>query len=120
EAATPRKVVEWDLGTERFLRTGSAITAEEMDDIRSNYDAILLGALGDPRVPDNRHTREILLGLRFHLDLYVNLRPVRLYDAALSPLRDVTPDDVDFVIVRENTDRKSTRLNSSHVKISYA
>ena len=113
EAQLPLELVEWDLGTERYLRTGSAITKEEMEDLRSNYDAILLGALGDPRVPDNRHTREILLGLRFHLDLYVNLRPVRLFDAALSPLRDVKPEDVDIVIVRENTEGVYTGMGGN-------
>src|SRR5690606_3357107 len=104
EARLPLELVEWDLGSERYLRTGSAITTEEMEDLRANYDAIFLGALGDPRVPDNSHIRAILLGLRFHLDLYVNLRPVLLFDASLSPLRDVEPEDVDIVIVRENTE----------------
>lgn len=96
--------VEWDLGADRYLRTGVAITPEEMADLETNYDAILLGALGDPRVPDHAHAREILLGLRFRLDLYINLRPVRLYDPRLSPLKDVRPEDVDLVIFRENTE----------------
>ena len=94
----------WDLGAERYLRTGSAITPAEMSQLETTYDAILLGALGDPRVPDQTHAREILLGLRFRLDLYINLRPVRLYEARLSPLRDVQPDDVDLVVFRENTE----------------
>jgi 3-isopropylmalate dehydrogenase len=97
-------IVEWDLGAERYLRTGSAITAEEMAELGSAYDAIFLGAIGDPRVPNNAHAREILLGLRFNLDLYINLRPVRLYEAWLSPLRDVSPEDIDLVIFRENTE----------------
>ncbi|HEX7119219.1 MAG TPA: 3-isopropylmalate dehydrogenase [Longimicrobiales bacterium] len=97
-------LVEWDHGAERYLRTGVAITQEEMADLEANYDAILLGALGDPRVPDHAHAREILLGLRFRLDLYVNLRPVRLYDTAFSPLKDVRPEDVDLVVFRENTE----------------
>lgn len=98
------ELVDWDLGAERYLRTGTAITDDEMTELRTSYDAIFLGALGDPRVPDNAHARAILLGLRFGLDLYVNLRPVRLYDASLSPLRDVGPDDVDLVVFRENTE----------------
>jgi 3-isopropylmalate dehydrogenase len=100
----PLELVEWDLGAERYLRTGSAITQEEMALLGSGYDAIFLGAIGDPRVPDHAHAREILLGLRFNLDLYINLRPVRLYEAWLSPLRDVTPQDIDLVIFRENTE----------------
>jgi 3-isopropylmalate dehydrogenase len=97
-------LVEWDLGAERYLRTGVAITREEMTRLGTEFDAIFLGAIGDPRVPDNAHARDILLGLRFGLDLYINLRPVRLYEAALSPLRNVAPEDVDLVIVRENTE----------------
>ena len=93
-----------DYGAERYLRTGSTITDEEMAALGRDHDAILLGAMGDPRVPDNRHARDILLGMRFRFDLYVNLRPVKLYDARFSPLRDVTPEDVDLVIVRENTE----------------
>jgi 3-isopropylmalate dehydrogenase len=98
------ELVDWDLGAERYLRTGSAITEEEMADLEANYDAIFLGAIGDPRVPDNAHARAILLGLRFRLDLYINLRPVRLYDPRLSPLRDVRNEDVDMTIFRENTE----------------
>jgi 3-isopropylmalate dehydrogenase len=100
----PVELTEWDLGAERYLRTGSAITDEEMAQLETEYDAIFLGAIGDPRVPDNAHARAILLGLRFRLDLYVNLRPVRLYHPRLSPLRDVRNEDVDLVIFRENTE----------------
>ena len=96
-------LVDWDLGAERYLRTGVTITDEEMADL-ATYDAILLGALGDPRVPGNEHARDILLGMRFRLDLYVNLRPVRLLHPGGSPLRDVGPDDIDMVIFRENTE----------------
>lgn len=98
------ELVEWDLGAERYLETGVAITDAELARFETEYDAILLGALGDPRVPDNAHIRAILLGLRFRLDLYVNLRPVQLFDPTLSPLKDVTRDDLDLVIVRENTE----------------
>ena len=68
------------------------------------FDAIFIGALGDPRVPDNRHARDILLGTRFELDLYVNYRPVKLLDERLCPLKGRTPSDVDFVVFRENTE----------------
>lgn len=97
------ELVEWDLGADRYLRTGVAITDEEMAELET-YDAIFLGAIGDPRVPDNAHARAILLGLRFRLDLYINFRPNRLYDAELSPLKDVKPEDVDITIFRENTE----------------
>ncbi|MEX0891993.1 MAG: isocitrate/isopropylmalate dehydrogenase family protein [Gemmatimonadota bacterium] len=94
----------WDLGAERTLRTGITITDEEMASLRTDYDAIFLGAVGDPRIPDNRHARDILLGLRFKLDLYINLRPVRLYAPELSPLKDIGVADLDMVIFRENTE----------------
>jgi 3-isopropylmalate dehydrogenase len=72
--------------------------------LRDEFDAIFVGALGDPRVPDNRHARDILLGTRFELDLYVNYRPVRLIDDRLSPLKDRTRKDINFVVFRENTE----------------
>jgi 3-isopropylmalate dehydrogenase len=72
--------------------------------LQDGFDTILLGALGDPRVPDNRHAADILLGLRFRLDLYVNCRPVRLFHEKLCPLKDVRREDVDFVVFRENTE----------------
>ena len=88
---------------DHFLATGETVPAGGYDTLRS-FDAILIGALGDPRVPDNRHARDILLGTRFELDLYVNYRPVRLLDARLCPLKDRTPEDVNFVVFRENTE----------------
>jgi 3-isopropylmalate dehydrogenase len=90
-------------GANHYLATGQAVPANGYDLLRS-FDAILIGALGDPRVPDNRHARDILLGTRFELDLYVNYRPVRLLDARLCPLKDRNPVDVDFVVLRENTE----------------
>ena len=75
-----------------------------MEDIRDNYAAVYLGAFGDPRVPDMKHAADILLGMRFQLDLYVNYRPVKLLDERLSPLKDKGTNDIDFVIFRENTE----------------
>jgi 3-isopropylmalate dehydrogenase len=75
-----------------------------MDDIRNNYAAVYLGAFGDPRVPDMKHAADILLGMRFQLDLYVNYRPVKLLNDRLCPLRDKGRQHVDFVIFRENTE----------------
>jgi 3-isopropylmalate dehydrogenase len=69
-----------------------------------DFDAVFVGALGDPRVPSNVHARDILLGMRFGLDLYANLRPVKLLDSSLCPLKDTAPEDVDFVVIRENTE----------------
>ncbi len=86
-----------------YLHTGVTIPADGYDLLRS-FDAILLGALGDPRVPGNEHARDILLGTRFALDLYVNQRPVRLLDDRLSPLKNRTRKDVNFVVFRENTE----------------
>ena len=97
------ELVPWDLGADRYLECGVSITDQEMEELGAEYDAILLGALGDPRVPGNEHARDILLGLRFKLDLYVNLRPVRLLAPDRSPLRD-PPADLDLVIFRENTE----------------
>src|SRR5687767_4451889 len=88
---------DWDLGADRYLKTGVAITDDEFDRL-SKADAIFLGAMGDARVPDNAHARAILLGMRFRFDLYINLRPVRLYDARLTPLKNIEPKDVDIVI----------------------
>src|SRR5207245_4752057 len=69
-----------------------------------DFDAILVGAFGDPRVSSNTHAKEILLGMRFKMDLYANVRPVRLLDASLCPLKGIEPKDVDFVVLRENTE----------------
>jgi 3-isopropylmalate dehydrogenase len=80
ESGIPLDLVEWDLGAQRYLDTGVSITPDEMADLRDNYDAIFLGAMGDPRVPDNAHARDILLGMRFQLDLFINLRPAQLFD----------------------------------------
>src|SRR4029077_11241085 len=72
--------------------------------LRDEFDAIYIGALGDPRIPDMRHARDILIGSRLELDLFVNHRPVRLIDARLCPLKDRGPQDVNFVVFRENTE----------------
>jgi len=97
------EIDEWPHGAEHYLRTGMTISPAELQQL-AQYDAIFLGAMGDPRVPGNEHARDILLGLRFQLDLYINLRPVRLWLPAHSPLRGVRPEDVDLVVFRENTE----------------
>jgi 3-isopropylmalate dehydrogenase len=89
---------------EHYLATGETMPADGYRMLRDDFSAILVGALGDARVPDNRHAREILLGTRFELDLYVNYRPVRLIDDRLCPLKDRTRKDINFVVFRENTE----------------
>ncbi len=95
---------EFPFGADHYLKTGVSLPPGQMDDFRKNYAAIYLGALGDPRIPDMRHGREILLAMRFDLDLYINLRPVQLLHERLCPLKDKTTKDVNFVVLRENTE----------------
>jgi 3-isopropylmalate dehydrogenase len=96
------EILPW--GAEYYLQTGVTIPPNGYSMLRDDFDAVFIGALGDPRVPDNRHARDILLGTRFELDLYVNYRPVRLLDERLCPLKNRTPADVNFVVFRENTE----------------
>jgi 3-isopropylmalate dehydrogenase len=95
---------QFDWSADRYLRDGTTLPAGAARMLVERFDAILFGALGDPRVRDNRHAAEILLGLRFQLDLYVNARPCQLLDARLTPLRNRSERDLDFVIFRENTE----------------
>jgi 3-isopropylmalate dehydrogenase len=96
--------VPFGWNADEYLRTGISIPPGGMDDIRNNYAAVYLGAFGDPRIPDMKHAADILLGMRFQLDLYVNYRPVKLLNESLCPLKGKTRQDVDFVIFRENTE----------------
>jgi 3-isopropylmalate dehydrogenase len=88
---------------DHFLRTGITVPSDGYRSL-AEHDGILFGAFGDPRVADNRHARDILLGTRVALDLYVNHRPVRLLDERLCPLKGRSPSDVNFVVFRENTE----------------
>jgi len=97
-------LTEFDWGAERYLRDGTTLPAGAVEMFEKDFDAILLGAMGDPRVPSNQHAADILLGLRFQLDLYVNARPCVLFDKRFTPLRDRTEKDVDFIVFRENTE----------------
>ena len=96
--------VEFDWGAEKYLREGITLPPGAFDMFRKDFDAILFGAVGDPRVPEQKHATEILLALRFGLDLYANIRPVRLFHERLCPLKNVGVDDVNFTVVRENTE----------------
>ncbi|HXI02330.1 MAG TPA: 3-isopropylmalate dehydrogenase, partial [Candidatus Saccharimonadales bacterium] len=94
---------EYGFGAERYLQTGETLPAGALDEFRT-FDAVYMGAFGDPRVPDMRHAADILLGTRFGLDLYVNHRPVKLLAVDLCPLKGRGREDVDFVVFRENTE----------------
>jgi len=97
-------LTEFDWGADRYLRDGTSLPADAIEMFRREFDAILLGALGDPRVPDNQHAADILLGLRFKLDLYANERPCVLFDPRLTPLKNRTEKEVNFWVIRENTE----------------
>lgn len=98
------ELVHFDWGAEKFLKENVALPSDALEMLSDEFDVILAGAFGDPRVPSNQHAEEILLGMRRGLDLYINLRPVRLLDPRLTPLRDRTIEDIDFVVFRENTE----------------
>ncbi|MGH9862800.1 MAG: 3-isopropylmalate dehydrogenase [Candidatus Acidiferrales bacterium] len=106
--------VEFDWGAERYLRDGVSLPLGALDDLRKNFDAILLGALGDPRIPDMKHAADILFGMRFGLDLYANLRPSKLLHPALTPLKG--REHIDFVIFRENTEGLYSGLGGNFKK----
>ena len=107
-ACSPAKrnieLVDFDWGADKFLREGVSLPPGAVEMLRDEFDAILFGALGDPRVPFNQHAADILLGLRFKLDLYVNARPVELLHDRLTPLRDRTQRDIHCMVFRENTE----------------
>ena len=93
-----------DWGADRYLADKTTVPPDGFAMLARDFDAILVGAFGDPRVPSNLHAREILLGMRCQMDLYANVRPVRLLDASLCPLKGIEPKDLDFVVIRENTE----------------
>lgn len=102
--SVPLDIVFFPWSADHYLKTGETLPAGAWEDLSRNYDAIFMGAFGDPRVPDMKHATEILLGTRFQLDLYVNFRPVRCLDDRLCPLKGFSARDVDFVVFRENTE----------------
>jgi 3-isopropylmalate dehydrogenase len=95
---------QFDWGADRYLSEGITVPPDGFATLQRDFDVVLVGAFGDPRVPTNIHAKEILLGMRFQMDLYANVRPVRLLDATLCPLKGVEPNDIDFVVIRENTE----------------
>ena len=103
-SGAPVETADFDWGADRYLADGTTVPGDGFSMLAKEFDAILVGAFGDPRVSTNIHAKEILLGMRFRMDLYANVRPVRLLDASLCPLKGVEPKDVDFVVIRENTE----------------
>jgi 3-isopropylmalate dehydrogenase len=98
------ELTTFDWGADRYLADKVTVPPDGFTILARDFDAILVGAFGDPRVPSNIHAREILLGMRREMDLYANVRPVRLLDAVLCPLKGIEPKDLDFVVIRENTE----------------
>ena len=103
-AQAPVEFTHFDWSADRYLKDGITVPADGFAMLGRDFDAVLVGALGDPRVPSNIHAKEILLDMRFKMDLYANVRPVKLLDASLCPLKGVEPKDVDFTVIRENTE----------------
>ena len=97
------EVISYDLGGERYLKTGETLPADVLSELKT-VSAIYLGAIGHPQVKPGILERDILLKIRFEMDQYVNVRPVKLYPGVWTPLKDKTPEEIDFVVVRENTE----------------
>jgi 3-isopropylmalate dehydrogenase len=108
------ELVEYPYSGEHYLKTGELVPDSVIDEWRE-LDAVLLGAIGHPDVEPGLVERSVILGLRFGLDLYVNLRPIKLHSAALCPLKDKGPDDIEFVVVRENTEGMYSQIGG-HLK----
>lgn len=104
KGALQLELVNFDWGAEKFLNEGVTLPDGALQMLTEDFDAILAGAFGDPRVTSNKHAEDILLGMRRGLDLYINLRPVRLLHERLTPLRNRKVKDIDFVVFRENTE----------------
>lgn len=97
------EIVSYDFGGDRYLKTGEVLPDSALSEFRQ-MDAIFLGAIGHPEVPPGVLEKGILLKIRFELDMYINLRPIKLYPGVWTPLKDKGPEDIDFVVVRENTE----------------
>ncbi|MBN6053418.1 3-isopropylmalate dehydrogenase [Nonomuraea sp. RK-328] len=100
---TKIEATHYDLGATRYHRTGETLPDSVLEELRG-YDAILLGAIGDPSVPPGILERDLLLRLRFTFDHYINLRPVKLYPGVETPLADTRPEDIDMIVIREGTE----------------
>lgn len=109
------ETVTYDLGGERYLRTGETLPPGVLDELRQ-FDVIYLGAIGHPDVPPGPLEVGILLAIRFGLDQYINLRPVKLYPGVDCPLKDKGPKDIDFIVVRENTEGLYSGMGGTQYK----
>jgi len=103
-------------GADHYLATGETLPDSFLEGIEDRFEAILVGAIGDPRIETGFLEREIIAGIRFKLDLFINLRPVKLYAEHLCPLKGKKPEDIDFIVVRENTEDAYTGLGGIHRK----
>jgi 3-isopropylmalate dehydrogenase len=109
------EAVEYPFGSEHYLSTGELMPDSVYSELREMH-AILLGAIGDPRVETGLVERAVIAGIRFKLDLYINLRPIKLYDERFCPLKGKTPADVDMIVVRENTEDLYTGIGGHFKK----
>jgi 3-isopropylmalate dehydrogenase len=100
----PIEPVAFPWSADHYLKPGETLPDGALEEIERDFSAIFVGAYGDPRIPDMRHAADILLGIRFGLDLFINFRPVKLYAPGLCPLVGKGPADIDFVVFRENTE----------------
>jgi 3-isopropylmalate dehydrogenase len=100
----PLQFTEFDWSADRYLKDGTTMPDGGFDMLTRDFDAVFVGALGDPRVPSNVHAKDILLGMRFKMDLFANVRPVRCFDESLNPLKHIRAEEIDFVVIRENTE----------------
>src|SRR3569832_1208796 len=98
---TQMEFTEFDWGADRYLKDGTTIPADGFEMLDREFDAIFVGALGDPRVKTNIHAKKILLGMRFRMDLFAIVRQVKKLDASLCPLKDASPEKIDFSVIRE-------------------
>ncbi len=109
----PLDIEHFPWSADHYLKTGETLPSGALEHLRDSFDAIFFGALGDPRVPDGVVARDVLLGLRFGLDLYINLRPVQLLDDRLCPIKGKNRWDVNFWVLRENTEGPYVQMGGS-------
>ena len=103
-AGAPLAYTHFDWSADRYLKDGTTMPVGGFEMLARDFDAIFVGALGDPRVPSNIHAKDILLGMRFQMDLFANVRPVKCFDESLNPLKNIRAEEIDFVVIRENTE----------------
>src|SRR5438270_10293743 len=103
-AGAPLAYTHFDWSADRYLKDVTTMPVGGFEMLARDFDAIFVGALGDPRVPSNIHAKDILLGMRFQMDLFANVRPVKCFDESLNPLKNIRAEEIDFVVIRENTE----------------